>query len=96
VSVRVFYDPHRVEELRQKGITGRRQLAAGPASEARTALELVEECARLRAEIERLWRDNQHLTDEVARLRGEASSLRQRSAPDQDDSVRRFSLLELE
>jgi hypothetical protein len=62
------------------------------ASEPRTALELAEDCARLR-------RDNQRLTDEVARLRAEVDRLttpRQSAATELDDSARRFSLLELE
>lgn len=69
-----------------------------PAAEVapQTALELVEECARLR-------RDNRRLSDEVARLRAEVDRLtagpsapRQHEAPDLDDSARRFSLLELD
>lgn len=62
------------------------------ATEPRTALELAEDCARLR-------RDNQRLTDEVARLRAEVDRLtmpRQSAANELDDSARRFSLLELE
>lgn len=65
-----------------------------------TAIELVEECARLR-------RDNQRLSSEVTRLREEISRLttgstavtapRQREQiVDLDDSATRFSLLELE
>jgi hypothetical protein len=105
VAVRVFYDPHRVEQLRQKGIDSRRQLT-GEAStpEARSALDLVEDNARLRAEVARLQRDNQRLADENARL---ASASRQSglsppreergSAPrDLDDAARRFALLELD
>ena len=85
-------------------ITARRQLPAGEAVvpavtasaaiEPRTALELAEDCARLR-------RDNQRLSDEVTRLRAEVSRLtagpdRQREAIELDDSARRFSLLELD
>ncbi len=85
-------------------ITGPRQLAAAPtalalpastATTPQTALELVEECARLR-------RDNQRLTSEIGRLRGEIDRLtgapppRQREPIDLDDSAKRFSLLELE
>jgi len=89
-------------------ITGPRQLPPGPATapvllalpassatEPRTALELIEECARLR-------RDNQRLSDEVARLRADVARLtggpiapRQREE-DLDDSATRFSLLELD
>jgi hypothetical protein len=104
VAVRVFYDPRRVEQLRQKGISPRRQLSAGPAPEARTALELVEECAQLRAEVERLRRDNQRLSDENVRLA--AASSRQPDSPPRehargeerakDDTEQRFSLLELD
>lgn len=64
-----------------------------------TAIEAVEECARLR-------RDNQRLSSEVARLRDEISRLttgpaaaprqRDREPIDLDDSATRFSLLELE
>ena len=86
-------------------ITGPRQLMAAraqlalPAStatEPQTALELAEECTRLR-------RSNQLLTDEVARLRAEVERLTGASigAPRQreqnsDDAVTRFSLLELD
>ena len=86
-------------------ITGPRQLMAAreqlalPASTAtqpQTALELVEECTRLR-------RSNQLLSDEVARLRAEVERLTgaSTSAPrhreqDLDDSAKRFSLLELD
>ena len=87
----------------QVTITGPRQpsaerapmlaLSAATATEPRTALELVEDCTRLR-------RSNQLLTDEVARLRGEIARLtgsgaRQREQ-DLDDSATRFSLLELD
>ena len=83
-------------------ITGPRQpsaerstlaLPASTAIESQTALELVEECTRLR-------RDNQRLTDEVARLRGEVARLTgsgtQQREQDLDDSAKRFSLLELD
>lgn len=89
----------------QVTITGPRQTTARPtrlalpastATEPQTALELVEECARLR-------RDNQRLTDEIARLRGEAARLASSGASgpqhrdhDSDDSVKRFALLELD
>jgi hypothetical protein len=87
-------------------ITGPRQQPAGrpttlalPTSMAtgpQDALELAEECTRLR-------RSNQLLTDEVARLRAEVERLtgagsvasRQREQ-DLDDSAKRFSLLELD
>jgi hypothetical protein len=90
-------------------ITGPRQPPPGPATapallalpasvvatEPQTALELVEECARLR-------RDNQRLSDEVARLRADVARLtggpiapRQREQ-DLDDAATRFSLLELD
>jgi hypothetical protein len=85
----------------QVTITGPRQpttlaLPASTATAPQTALELVEECTRLR-------RSNQILTDEVARLRGEverltgsgANTSRQREQ-DLDDSAKRFSLLELD
>jgi uncharacterized protein YlxW (UPF0749 family) len=99
VSVRLFYDPHRVEQLRTKGIAPRRQLpaadgtAATTATSPQSALDLVEENARLRA-------DNRRLADEVARLTEE---LRRTHPPHADreekaidDSARRFALLELE
>jgi uncharacterized protein YlxW (UPF0749 family) len=65
------------------------------AAEPRNALELVEDCARLR-------RDNQRLSDEVIRLRAEIARLtgpataQQRETSDLDDSAQRFALLELE
>jgi len=87
-------------------ITGPRQLTDRPAPLAlpasittspQTALELVEECTRLR-------RDNQRLTDEVGRLRGDIDRLTgapirsrdQRDPIDLDDAAKRFSLLELD
>ena len=69
--------------------------AATSASEPQTALELIEECGRLR-------RDNQRLSDEVARLRGQVERLTAgpsattRESVDLDDSTRRFALLELD
>lgn len=83
-------------------ITGPRQLADRPALAAlpaappgpQTALELVDECERLR-------RDNRRLSDEVARLRGEVARLSGappllRSEQGSDDTAMRFSLLELD
>jgi hypothetical protein len=71
------------------------ELPTATTTEPQTALELIDECARLR-------RDNQRLSDEVARLRSEVdrltggpSSLRPRDQ-DLDDSAKRFSLLELD
>jgi hypothetical protein len=127
VTVRVFYDPHRVEQLRVKGIAPRRQIpspgaiaaatspqesalraqgigprrqlpaagATAAATSPQSALDLVEENARLRA-------DNRRLADEIARLtevlRAQVPH-RDRPALDDpvlDDSARRFSLLELD
>jgi len=70
---------------------------ATTASPPQTAIELAEECARLR-------RDNQRLSSEVVRLRDEVSRLTASSNPtkppreqlDLDDTARRFALLELE
>jgi hypothetical protein len=88
-------------------ITGPRQLPTGrttalalPVSTStapQTALELVEECARLH-------RDNQRLSDEVARLRTEVDHLTagpsgqrpQRALPEPDDAAQRFALIELD
>lgn len=85
-------------------ITGPRQLPAARSTLAlsastapgpQSALDLAEECTRLR-------RSNQLLTDEVARLRTEierltgASAPRQREPQDLDDAAKRFSLLELD
>ncbi len=64
--MKLFYDPQRVEQLRQRGIAPQPR---GPVAEATMAIELVEECARLRAEVARLRADKQRLTDEVTRLR---------------------------
>ncbi len=87
MSVRVFYDEYRVEQLRQAGIRAPRQSTREPVPDARTALELVEENARLRAEVARL-------RDEVARLTAAAPRV---LPPDEsDDAVTRFSLLELD
>jgi hypothetical protein len=58
-----------------------------------TAIELAEECARLR-------RDNQRLTGEVTQLRAEVARLSRAPTPtptqDQDDTATRFALLELD
>lgn len=96
MTVKVFYDQQRVEQLRQQGIAPRRQLTGGSSS-PQTALEAVEECARLRAE-------NRRLTDEVDRLRREVDRLSGRpsgpvasgSRDDLDDAALRFSLLDLD
>ena len=108
VAVDVFFDQRRVEALRRQGISPRRQLAdealapSAPSS-PQTALQMVEECARLRAE-------NRRLADEVARLRREIDRLTApagRSAPalpppreerdlGSDDATLRFSLIELD
>jgi predicted RNase H-like nuclease (RuvC/YqgF family) len=95
VSVKTFFDPQRVEEMRQRGISPRRQLPAGQ-SDPRTALELVEERAQLRVEIERLKRENQRLTEELARLRGAAAPTPLREERALDDAAQRFALLELD
>lgn len=82
-------------------LTGQQSMRALPAAAAapttpQTALELVEENARLR-------RDNQRLTSEVDRLRSEVARLaagpnapRQQREQDLDDASTRFSLLELD
>ena len=101
MSVKLFYDPDRVEEFRRRGIDPRR-VGAAEAAPARTptargALELVEENARLRAEVARLRADNQRLTDEVARLRGAPIRPDSGQAPlREDDAAARFALLELD
>jgi uncharacterized protein YlxW (UPF0749 family) len=97
VSVRLFYDPHRVERLRAQGIAQRRQLPAAGGTAASTspqsALDLVEENARLRA-------DNRRLADEIARLTEELRRAQPSHAgrEDQvlDDAARRFALIELD
>ena len=67
--------------------------AATSAPGPQTAIELVEECTRLR-------RDNQRLTSEVDRLRSEVMRLsggpRQPEPQDLDDSATRFAMLELD
>jgi hypothetical protein len=98
MSVQTFYNPSLVEKLRRVGIgVGvRRQLPSGTTQASpgpRTALELVEDNARLRAEIDQLRRDKQHLSDEVARLRGETPRA---VATESDDAAARFALLELD
>jgi hypothetical protein len=78
--------------------------------DARTSLELVAECDRLRrdnqrlaGESDRLRRDNQRLSGEVTRLRAEIARMparpdepRTRESTDLDDAATRFSLLELD
>lgn len=82
-------------------ITGPRQLADRPrlalpattSTEPQTALELIEENARLR-------RDNQRLVDEAGRLRTEIARLTGATSRNEtvelDDTTTRFSLLELD
>lgn len=107
MSVQIFYNPVLVEKLRRVGIGvgARRQLPIGEAVPGpRTALELVEECARLRAQVGQLQAENRRLSDESARLRGEAEAARgsvpRREEREEllalDDAAQRFSLLELD
>lgn len=65
--------------------------AEATAPEPKTALELVEENVRLRAEVDRL-------RAEVGRLTAEARThaAPERASIEQDDSARRFALLELD
>lgn len=87
----IFSAVERVERVARQAATS--PLNASP----RTSLELVEECARLRAEIDRLRQENRQLVDECARLRGAGAAPRALPAPrDLDDAERRFSLLELD
>jgi hypothetical protein len=92
---------HVIDRRGHVTITGQRQLPAAPTAvspvspEPRTALELVEECENLR-------RDNQQLSDEVFRLRVEIQRLtagptaqKSHELPE-DDTSRRFALLEFE
>lgn len=62
-------------------------------TDPQNALELIEECARLR-------RDNQRLVNEVDRLRSEVARLtggpRQVESQNLDDAATRFSMLELD
>ena len=85
-------------------------LDRGDRTDARTSLELIQECDRLRrdnqrlaGETDRLRRDNQRLSAEVTRLRAEIARLparpdepRARDPVDLDDAATRFSLLELD
>ena len=83
MSVKLFYDPDRVEEFRARGIDPRRTGASPPGASrpgasqivpaAKPALAYVEENARLRAEVARLRTDNQRLAAEVVRLSGIAA-----------------------
>jgi hypothetical protein len=89
VSVRVFFDPHRVAQLRQQGIDPQGRLTSGPAAEARTALGLVEENARLRAEAARRRGGNQlGPIEESARLRAEVARLRADNQRLSDENAR--------
>lgn len=93
MAVSLFYDPQRVAQLRAKGITASRpEPAVTPATTddqagAQTALELVDENARLRAEIDRLRRENRQLTEDVENLSAELTR-RQLSAERSDPSRR--------
>jgi hypothetical protein len=102
VTVRLFFDPERVAQLRQQGINPQRQLTRGTndVAQARTSLELVEENARLRAEVARLRGDVQRLSEDVTRLRSAGirpdPKVREPDRRDLDDSAQRFALLELD
>lgn len=73
-------------------------LATAPGPQ--TALELAEECTRLRRDNRRLEADVERLRAEVARLTGSAGQgrepVRDPRESDLDDAARRFSLLELD
>jgi hypothetical protein len=79
-------------------LPGERPEIARTDTSPQTALELVVECERLR-------QDNQRLTAEASRLRAEVDRLSTRpgsevarliTGPEQDDTSRRFALLELD
>ena len=116
MSVKLFYDPYRVEQFRARGINPRHAPAPAPAAlpvvravpgprtiaasrsvpKQRLAPDLVEENARLQAEIVRLRSDNQRLTAEVARLLCTPAA-RQDSAPlREDDAAARLGLFQLD
>jgi len=65
-------------------------------SEPQTAIELAEECARLRRDNQRLSNEVTWLRSEIDRLTGVAPAKQQRETTDLDDSAKRFALLELE
>lgn len=145
VTVHVFFNPDRVEQLAARGITrrpglsatsprgfvlgGRAQRAQGGravthvidtpgtpghvtitgqrrlllerpaaptvmATEPLTAIELDEECARLRRDNQRLLAEVTQLREDVTRLTSPQAS-RQREVIELDDAAQRFALLEL-
>lgn len=65
------------------------------ATEPQTGLQLAEECDRLRRDNQRLVDDVARLRAEIDRLTGNARAP-SRDDVDLDDSSRRFSLLELD
>lgn len=91
-----------VTERSNVRITGpQRQLTAPStptANELQTAVELAEECTRLRRDNRRLEADVERLRAEVARLTGSVAAQPRREANelDLDDAARRFALLELD
>lgn len=119
MPVQVFYNPEMVAKLRSVGIGARgagpsvsaprssqgpRTVTLAPSSSTpRSAIGAVEEAARLRAQVTQLQRDNQRLSEEIARLRADATrasaaslALAPRSLPPEDDAALRFRLLELD
>lgn len=88
-----------VEKLRRVGIGvgARRQLTDGTTTPGpSTAIELVEENARLRVEVTQLRAEVARLTAEAAARGGPASTRQEEDGHDLDDASRRFSLLELD
>lgn len=74
------------------------RLAAAPSEQSdsgpQTALELVEECARLRLENQRLTTENRQLRADLARA--VPSTIEKPLDPKLDDTAVRFALLEFE
>lgn len=73
----------------------RPRLLTAAAIEPQSALDLAEECTRLRRDNQRLVAEIDRLRTEVDRLTGNTRPARE-NAVDLDDSARRFSLLELD
>lgn len=89
MTVRVFFDPHRVAQLAQQGINPHGRTTSGPASEARAKLGLIEDNARLRAEAARRRGGNQITSiEENARLRAEVARLRADNQRLSDENAR--------
>ena len=90
MSVKTFYDRRMVATLARRGVVPTFRPPQGPDAHAKVAIDAVEECARLRLQVDQLARENQRLHDEIARLRSADERPRAVRRAPADDVQRRF------